>query len=324
MSYNLHILYSADDSINYDISTTDKKEPIGRLYILNTEEPALLKLGIEKEWFLAHQSGDFLICGHINHSGEWSLSSYRSLEPSLNYKSQKEVFDRIFSHEYVRDILERREGEVVETNIAIAINHNSSNSDNPDENTNNSGDKSDNKIIEDLNISSQNLLVLENLILRSSPEEILLSQYQEEETMQNYSIQTKERENIVVYEKESEQILEKFELLEIQGLLIDRIVEECQQRSEREFTLPPFGIITVPNSEDYFTLRSESDEHEILAATFDSEVIHELNNTDALELIEIMYKLQMENVIKPQKQVEQKLETAHNLTHSPKGIDYGS
>ncbi|NJR19217.1 MAG: hypothetical protein HC785_28320 [Calothrix sp. CSU_2_0] len=324
MSYQLHLLYSANDAVNYDISSSEIQGNIGRLYILNAEEPTLLKLGIEKEWFLAHQSGDFLICGHINNSGEWSLSSYRSLEPSLNYKSQKEVFDRIFSHEYVRDILERREGEVVETNIAIAINNNSSNNDNQDDNTNHSGDKSDGKILENVNISPQNLLVLENLILRSSPEEIISSQYQEEEIMQNYSIQTTERENIVVSEKKSEPILETFELLEIQGLLIDRIVEECQQRSEHEFTLPPFGTITVSNHEDYFTLRSESDEHEILAATFDSEIIHELNNTDALELIEIMYKFQMENVIKPQKQVEQKLETAHNLPHSPKGIDYGS
>jgi hypothetical protein len=94
MSYEIHPLYSTNTAFNCDIIKSDENEYMGRLYILAASDPALLNLSIEKEWFLAHKSGEFLICGHINNEGEWSLSSYKSLEPSLTYTTQNQIFDQ--------------------------------------------------------------------------------------------------------------------------------------------------------------------------------------------------------------------------------------
>jgi hypothetical protein len=331
MSYKFQTLYSTDDAINCDISKINENECIGRLYILKTEEPTLLKLGIEKEWFLAHESGHFLICGHINHAGEWSLSSYKSLEPSLKYTNQTEIFDRVFSQEYVREVLYRQGDTFVETSI-VTTDSDSSNSGQVDD-SDIIGDKSDTKILETRSINTTNLDVLKDLILSSAPEELLGLQEKEEEkvlALQTSSIEPEKAvtniiftEHIANIETESTE-LEYFELLEIQRLVIDKIIEECEQIDVHEFILPPFGLVTISMEDDYFVLHSESGEHRILSATFGGEVIDELNRTDALELIEIMYQTQMQNVIKPKLEMEQKLEIPNTEINPQKGIDYGT
>ncbi len=111
MSYEFHALYSTDTAFNCDVKKSGDEEYMGRLYVFPTEDPALLKLGIEKEWFLAHESGDCVVCGHINTKGQWCLSPYQSLEPSLEYTTQIEVLNRVFSPQYMEEVLVRRSSE---------------------------------------------------------------------------------------------------------------------------------------------------------------------------------------------------------------------
>ncbi len=98
---------------NYDVSCSDQY--LGRLYLLPADNPHLPSLGIEKKWFLTHQSGDFVVSGHINESGEWSLSRPMSVEPSFDYATQFEVFNKIFSPNYIREVQAIREGHLVDS-----------------------------------------------------------------------------------------------------------------------------------------------------------------------------------------------------------------
>ncbi len=100
MSYEFVTLYSQDIFFNCDVRKSCDGRYMGSLYILNAEEIRLLDLGIQKEWFLACEFEEFLICGHINTQGEWSLSPYRSLEPALIYTTKDKILDYVFSHEY--------------------------------------------------------------------------------------------------------------------------------------------------------------------------------------------------------------------------------
>lgn len=83
---------------NYDITFGDVR--LGRLYVLPTTEPELISAGIDKQWFITHEKGDFVVSGYINENEEWSLSAHQSLEPVLSYSSQSAVFSLVFSESY--------------------------------------------------------------------------------------------------------------------------------------------------------------------------------------------------------------------------------
>ncbi len=96
-------LTKINDLGNFNINLEDKF--LGRLYLFPVQESELLAAGIKTQWFLTHQQGDFIVTGHINQAGEWSLSLPKSLTPREEYHSRDEVFNAVFSDDYVEMIL---------------------------------------------------------------------------------------------------------------------------------------------------------------------------------------------------------------------------
>lgn len=102
-NYQLTPITNTETVLNYDV--TCDEQYLGRLYVFPTNDPALSALGIEKEWFLAHELVDFIVSGHVNAAGEWCVSPHRSLEPSLEFTSKAEVFNKVFSPDYKKEVL---------------------------------------------------------------------------------------------------------------------------------------------------------------------------------------------------------------------------
>ena len=96
-------LTKINDLGNFNIKLEDKF--LGRLYLFPVQESELLAVGIKTQWFLTHQQGDFVVTGHINQAGEWSLSLPKSLIPREEYHPRDEVFNTVFSDDYVEMIL---------------------------------------------------------------------------------------------------------------------------------------------------------------------------------------------------------------------------
>ena len=53
---------------NYDVIS--ERSRLGRLYLLPCTEPNLIAVGIEKQWFITHAEGDFVVSGYVNEAGE--------------------------------------------------------------------------------------------------------------------------------------------------------------------------------------------------------------------------------------------------------------
>ncbi|BAY34609.1 hypothetical protein NIES2107_65140 [Nostoc carneum NIES-2107] len=332
MSYEFHALYSTEAAFNCDVTTNGGEQYMGRLYILATEDPVLLKLGIEKEWFLAHNLGGFLISGHINTDGDWSLSPYKTLSPSLAYNTQSEILDRVFSPEYVEEFCQLRNQAVFQSSQLISRNseifdEDKNSSDSPVENY-------DAKSLIELNISATNLQQLRQLVFSSSAEELLSLQETGETSFPNSKTLSIEEEEpvvsaIVSAQTELEIKLQKSELLAIQNLLIDTILENCAEKDTNEFVILPFGIVTVNFAENYFILRSSEDEHTILSATLEADIIDELKEADALNFSQI---LQIQNIkastyienTRPKQLEIMALQNEDAIIHESKGIDYGA
>ncbi|RUT04039.1 hypothetical protein DSM106972_049530 [Dulcicalothrix desertica PCC 7102] len=318
MSYQFKSLYSTDSALNYDVTTSDDNQYMGRLYILTAENPVLQNLGIEKEWFLAHESGEFMICGHINNVGEWSLSSYRSLEPSLEYTTKSQIFDQVFSHEYVQEVLHSQ--KVIQSSEFLddrkRLNDNNDASDDTKETVNSTTSTQ-------LSISIPNLEMLGEIILRSSQDDLLTLQSEEVDMYQIY--QSFEQEALVMTDIITNEImstlqLERTELLEIEQAIIDKIIEEYQTHDTSDFLLHPTGKVTIHVEEDYFVLSDSVDGHTILAATFDGEVMEELKQADAIEFTSLLQSHEIEVSTLLSSQSHSQTENA-NLQ---KGIDYGT
>ena len=291
MSYDFHTLYSTDTAFNCDVTSGGKHEYMGRLYILAAEEPTLLNLGIEKEWFLDHSQGQFLVCGHINANGQWSLSSHKSLEPSLRYTSKSEIFDRVFSTEYVTEVLQIRKEIAKELQQPILLNSGANDSD--DENSDVTTKSSTNLLNNDItNIA--NLDVLKDLLLHMSPLE--LQEFEEANTTSTFT--TSEAVTINMPQEPVSQVeeiptkLEKAEVLEIQDALIEKVIENYHEPWASDFILPDECTITVHAEEDYFVLLSSNDGHTILSATMDGEVLDELKEVDARLLAFILQQFE--------------------------------
>ncbi|BDA74098.1 hypothetical protein CAL7716_082640 [Calothrix sp. PCC 7716] len=284
MNYDFHTLYSTDTAFNCDVTSEGKHEYMGRLYILAAEEPTLLNLGIEKEWFLDHSQGQFLVCGHINTNGQWSLSSYKSLEPSLRYTSQSQIFDRVFSIEYVTEVLQMRNEIATELQEPILLNSGASDS---DESSDVTETKSSNSLLNNEITNIANLDILKDLLLHMSPVE--LQEFEEANSQLNTTkaFTIEEAVTITMPQESVSQVesiptkLEKAEVLEIQDALIEKVIENYQKENTSELILPHECTIILHAEEDYFVLLSSGDGHTIVSATMDGEVLDELKEVDA-------------------------------------------
>ncbi len=332
MSYEFHTLYSTDTAFNCDVKKSGDEGYMGRLYVFPTEDPALLKLGIEKEWFLAHESGDCVVCGHINTKGQWCLSSYQSLEPSLEYTTQIEVFDRVFSPQYMEEVLVRRSSEqALELSECVASSANGGGGDASD---GGQPARFDPRLITDFSASIPNLDVLIDLLLRSPLEDL-----QEHSKVTDVQQQTPEDEavNYVAAVIPPEVVKEAStklddERLIVQDALIEKILGEYLERDTREFVLPPFGTVTIHIEEDYFVLRDD-DGCTIIAATLEGEIIDELQptylrrNADILKQAEIEAS-HLETLPLHDVETNGKEEVATHVTQNKgkksKGVEHGS
>jgi hypothetical protein len=324
MQYKLQPLYSTDKSFNGDVITSDEEKYMGRLYILATEDGKLLNLGIEKEWFLAHASGDVLICGHINNEGKWSLSPRRSLEPSLTYTTRNKLFDKVFSPEYLWEISYLREERTL--NISqFASNPDNSNS-NEDDDSNVPDTKSTTKIVGELNINSLHIDILRDLIMHSHPDELAALEEKSEE-IERQDKSAFDDNNITeimnYFQRESAPKLDEEELFHAQIHLTERIMDEYKSQKTNEFVFVPFGNVTIHTEENYFVLRDSEDEHTIFIATFDAEIIQGLNHTDALKIEMILSQLETEDYRRIRNS-EQEIEADKTEIKQQTGMEYGA
>ena len=96
---------SSQEFGNYDVTTGESR--LGRLYVLPCTEQTLIASGIEKQWFITHAEGNFVVSGYLNKAGEWSLSDQQSLEPASNYSNQSDILSTVFSDSYVHQVQEQ-------------------------------------------------------------------------------------------------------------------------------------------------------------------------------------------------------------------------
>jgi len=324
-------LYSTDIAFNCNVKINSEDQYLGRLYIFAAEEPTLLKLGIEKEWFLAHESGKFVVSGHINTQGQWCLSSDKSLEPSLAYTTQDEILDRVFSPEYMREILHFRSTQSLESSESVALESGSLNG-GEDESSDGEGLGQFESIRKtDFETSIPNLNILQELLLRSSPEE--LQEWNEVEVQQDRtsllveqveSVPATMSQSVVIAEQGKSNKLDEAELLNVQDALIDKIIDEYRERDTSEFVFTPFGTVTVHVEEDYFVLRSPEDGHTILAATLSGAVLDRLNEAEASEFANALYLSEVEVSQDKASQHEIQALKRTSYFHQSKGLDYGA
>lgn len=312
MKYQLKSLYSSDQAFNGDVIAKDEEKYMGRLYILVTEDSQLLNVGIKKEWFLAHALLDSLICGHINIQGEWSLSPYRSLEPSFVYCDRNEIFDQVFSSEFVSEIANLRQEEII--NISEIIKNSDDSNNGQDDNTNSSSEIRTNKTIRNITINSDNLNILNDLILRSSLDELVAEE---------------QEDKIDELQREAASKLDKDKLVFLQMDLIEKIEDEYKQHLKTEFIFAPFGNVTVHEKENYFVLSDSEDGHSIFIATFDDEIIQGLSDRDAIQVEVIINQLDTEGDRTIQSIAQQEKDDQENQTEQAKiqaqlGMEYGT
>lgn len=103
--FQLKQVGSSQEFGNYDVTAGESR--LGRLYILPCTEQTLIASGIEKQWFITHAEGNFVVSGYLNKAGEWSLSNQQSLEPALNYSDQSDILSTVFSDSYVHQVQEQ-------------------------------------------------------------------------------------------------------------------------------------------------------------------------------------------------------------------------
>jgi hypothetical protein len=329
MQYKLHPLYSTNQAFNGDVITSDEEKYMGRLYILAADDSKLLNLGIKSEWFLAHASANVLISGHINNEGQWSLSTYRSLEPTLAYTNRNKIFDEIFSPEYICEISYLREEQTI--NISQILSKSDNSDSNEDEDSNVTDNKGVTKIVGQLSINPDNIDILRDLILHSSLDE-LFALSQEIEMPSNHQVEKQQSdfndksltEIMNYFQRESAPKLDEDELFFAQIHLTERVLAEYERQNTNEFVFVPFGTVTVHGEENYFILRDSSDEHTIFTATFDADIIHGLDDVDALKIEMILSQLDTEDYRRNRNISEQEMEVDKAEIKEQRGMEYGA
>ncbi|OKH30231.1 hypothetical protein NIES2119_31350 [[Phormidium ambiguum] IAM M-71] len=264
--YQINPIRDTAATLNCDV--TQDGQYLGRLYVFPTTNPNFIAMGIEKEWFLAHAEGEFVISGYVNTNGEWSLSPHQSLQLSEEYTTQSAIFDRVFSPKYIQDVL--ISPSLAAKDITVA---NDSSNNGHGESGEGQPMKFDNKLMVDWNAIIPHLDVLRELLVRKVEQEEFFDQFEEEQP---------------------NELATETERLKVQDTLIDAVLQEYRKQETTEFVLPPFGIVTVHAEEEYFVLRSENDGQTILVASLDGEVIEELSQNDAVKFEEVLKQLEVE------------------------------
>ena len=290
--YQLRPICDTDAALNCDV--IQDRQYLGRLYVFPIANPNFIAMGIEKEWFLAHAEGEFVISGYVNTEGQWSLSPHQTLQLSEEYTTQSAIFDLVFDSEYVRDVLTFRnlEQSLAVTEVEVA-NDSSGNGDGD------SGEgqptRFDSQLIADWNTFIPHLDVLRELLVSKV-------ELEEQETFSDEKldrVQADELEVTVSTIPVKTRFIPDDELAEtrrfkVQNALIDAVLSEYWEREATEFALPPFGTVTVHAEEEYFVLRSDRDGQTILTATLDGEVMDELSLADAAKFDEVLHQSEVE------------------------------
>ncbi|MBE9216912.1 hypothetical protein IQ247_30400 [Plectonema cf. radiosum LEGE 06105] len=330
MNYELQTLYSTNQAFNCDVIISDKEQYMGRLYVLTTEDSILQNLGIKSEWFLAHQEADVLISGHINREGKWSLSSYRNLEPSFEYTTRNQIFEQVFSPDYVWELAHLRE-ELI-SNISQFTNNSGSSS-----NEDNAINKKDVAVItEQLSITPENINALRDLIIHSFSDELVTLEQELEIEMHNNHLYNEQQsavnttnitEIMNYFQREAAPKLDENELFHAQIYLTERIMDEYERQNIDEFVFKPFGIVTINVEESCCSLRDEEDGHTIFTATFDADIIHGLGDIDAAKIEMILHQFDREDFRRARNAMEEERsvnEADRSEIKQQKGIDYGA
>ncbi|MBV6625451.1 MAG: hypothetical protein KI793_21405 [Rivularia sp. (in: Bacteria)] len=332
MNYDLQILYETDEAFNCDVITADEEKYMGRLYILTTDDNTLKTLGIKEEWYLAHEEADVLVSGHINSEGKWSLSTWRNLEPSFEYTTRNKIFDQVFSPEYVWKLMHFREENIISISQKASIPDSFNGSD--DNNSNGMNRKYLGIMPGQLNITTENLNILQGLIMHSNDSELVaLEQDLETEIISVYNEQesavksTNINEIMNHFQRESAPLLDEKELFHAQIDLTERIMDEYEKQGKDEFVFTPLGIVTINAEESCCSLKDSEDGHTIFTATFDADIIHGLNDTDALKIEMILHQFDREDFRRARSMLqEEKLIHQDNGSQLNRnaGIDYDS
>lgn len=289
--YQLSLICDTDVALNCDVA--QNKQYLGRLYVFPTTNSDLIAMGVEKEWFLAHAEGEFVISGYVNTEGQWSLSPHRSLQLSDEYTTQEAIFERVFDSEYVRDVLAscNLEQSKAVTDVEVA-NNRSGNGDG--DSGENQPTKFDSQLIVDWNGLIPQLDVLRELLVTEvEPEQEAFSDEKFEPE------QPDELEAATFTMSVQTQLIPNEEFAEtkrvkVQNALIETVLSEYEERKAIEFLLPPFGTVTVHAEDEYFVLCSDSDGQTILTATLDGEVMDELSLANAVKFDEVLQQSEIE------------------------------
>ncbi|OWY65666.1 hypothetical protein B7486_40775 [cyanobacterium TDX16] len=277
--YALAVVCESSDGIaNYDVSRSDWY--LGRLYVLPVSDPQLVSKGIDKKWFLTHQAGDFIVSGYINSSGDWSLSRPMSVEPSFDYALQSEVFDQIFSPDYIREVRAIRESHSFnsKTNEIVGAVVNNDPSNDSDESVVKLPKKVQSIDAAEFGSNIQNLHLLRELALREQlVDEEVLKQAEINEMTPTINTDLDDEKRSIA----SASVDDEFTRTRIESNLVNLIIEQHKKHQLREFLVEPEGVVTVDPEQDSFVLRSLADKRIMLAATLTGEILEQLRPSDA-------------------------------------------
>jgi hypothetical protein len=290
---------------NYDMTSGDVY--LGRLYVLPTTEPELISAGIDKQWFITHERGDFVVSGYINKNGEWSLSAHQSLEPALSYSSQSAVFSLVFSESYTLQMQQQRlsQSELQENELSLveALKHNAALPIFSSVGDESSSDKDDGGGGDKQGITSNESgflfslpgvrelmngsLVLEDAdAVRSLEIEEDESNVEVEKIAQWHEAEPEDRAKAVELSNElmREQAQERLVMQVIEAhrqLTLRSLLEQYEQELKN-----PSWMLVVDQEQHLFRLFSRTDGHTVLEATLSGEVLKPLSLEDALQLEE--------------------------------------
>lgn len=294
-SYQLTSIANTDSLKNSDVFSD--KGYMGRLFVFETTNPALVAKGIKSEWFLVSRGGE-VSSGHINSLGEWSVSPRRSLEPTHSFAPQAEIFDKVFSSQKDKSVSTQlwaaklQDLHSLPSNIPKEVGVNvertdASGSADGGGDSDNNGDAIAPPPVAPLHAVSDAILPISGAFGLTPLEPETDSFNEDEEVLVESEASIGGGSELSVELDEIDKTGVDEERNFIQDTLIERVLVEYEERETTEFVLPPFGSVTVHVEENYFVLRSEEDGHTILSATLDKEALNELALEDATEFSEL-------------------------------------
>lgn len=297
---------------NYDVISESSR--MGRLYLLPCTEPNLIAVGIEKQWFITHAKGDFVVSGYVNEAGEWSLSNHQSLEPTPNYGSQADVFEAVFSDSYVDRVQEQRPSQLKlgessgELNLAEVLSNsarpvsvvgktgNLVSDKNDGEGDGEGNGESDGKLGNTFSESEMAFLFslpgIKELLNKSSglsvgsstdlenADAIAASAASEKLEVKQFaaaSVASEDKAKAVEQANEEMRLLAQQRLVELVLAFLSR-----DDRDDRELKDPDWAL-DIDSKRHMFVLRDRASGHTVLRATLEGDVLEPLSLEDARE-----------------------------------------